>query len=252
MLSSKSSRFLFQLTRPVRGEPKAAKASKALLSNFNSLAPCGANQAATVFTLYARVFQLTRPVRGEPMRRVFVVGQHTHFNSLAPCGANRPRLNDTGSPFYFNSLAPCGANPSSRRHCRPSSIFQLTRPVWGEPHTVRDHYTCQTISTHSPRVGRTFDFYWPALANIDFNSLAPCGANLLIAVAALDPLRISTHSPRVGRTFSRNSSTSEDHNFNSLAPCGANHLEQQNQQKNNQFQLTRPVWGEPNQNQKET
>ena len=79
--------------------------------------------------------------------------------------------------------------------------FQLTRPVWGEPDSSRVVAVGGVISTHSPRVGRTSLRYVPRrrgsisthsprvgrtlvtasaeVAAEDFNSLAPCGANLV-------------------------------------------------------------------------
>ena len=55
----------------------------------------------------------------------------------------------------FNSLAPCGANLNFRFRRFVLTLFQLTRPVWGEPQAYREIDTNRTISTHSPRVGRT-------------------------------------------------------------------------------------------------
>ena len=100
----------------------------------------------------------------------------------------------------FNSLAPCGANRNA--------VFRLL------PRSV--------ISTHSPRVGRTFDV---------------CELNTVLV--------ISTHSPRVGRTIIGICHTHCIANFNSLAPCGANHNRSIISGTLSKFQLTRPVWGEP-------
>ena len=102
---------------------------------------------------------------------------------------------------------------------------------------------------------------------IYFNSLAPCGANqwrneptrnsakfqLTRPVwgeptgALVDTVAdyISTHSPRVGRTEKRKKMGTDLINFNSLAPCGANLVEKYYNILIKQFQLTRPVWGEP-------
>ena len=79
------------------------------------------------------------------------------------------------------------------------------------------------ISTHSPRVGRTTTVAAAATATSNFNSLAPCGANLGDVFTRIDRNGISTHSPRVGRTALFCSA------FVTLS----------------KFQLTRPVWGEP-------
>ena len=78
------------------------------------------------------------------------------------------------------------------------------------------------ISTHSPRVGRTDRFPVHRSGMPDFNSLAPCGANLQAAMLRLNMT-----------------------DFNSLAPCGANHRHLTVILTFAPFQLTRPVWGEP-------
>ena len=191
--------------------------------NFNSLAPCGANPKQKRIQLRASAFQLTRPVWGEPGRSAARPRRRSHFNSLAPCGANPP----------INARYFCGLS------------FQLTRPVWGEPYLRRPVRRADTISTHSPRVGRTRNRW-----NVNFN------------------INISTHSPRVGRTpcaicYSCQSSAFQltrpvwgepccvcldrgrARDFNSLAPCGANPVTRRLSAFYGKFQLTRPVWGEP-------
>ena len=124
-----------------------------------------------------------------------------------------------------------------------------------------------SISTHSPRVGRTAVTLKAPKATLHFNSLAPCGANRIISMIEVttspfqltrpvwgEPLfrysasaygAISTHSPRVGRTLLPLSRFQIFDNFNSLAPCGANRMRLSEKQDKHQFQLTRPVWGEP-------
>ena len=102
----------------------------------------------------------------------------------------------------------------------------------------------------------------------NFNSLAPCGANLhnrsynndnhgfqltrpvwgeprVRNRVRLSP-KISTHSPRVGRTGSMSEAVQKPiSDFNSLAPCGANPSFWTPSGVSLSFQLTRPVWGEP-------
>ena len=104
-----------------------------------------------------------------------------------------------------------------------TDAFQLTRPVWGEPVNYPVVINSHRISTHSPRVGRTESSVKITREEANFNSLAPCGANQYSASLTANTVQISTHSPRVGRT-----GTSEDTNFDVI-----------------EFQLTRPVWGEP-------
>ena len=77
----------------------------------------------------------------------------------------------------FNSLAPCGANPDYLKNYDDSYVFQLTRPVWGEPREAVLSPEATKISTHSPRVGRTRSASAQKTEKSDFNSLAPCGAN---------------------------------------------------------------------------
>ena len=146
--------------------------------------------------------------------------------------------------------------------------FQLTRPVWGEPnemtkppnetiistHSPRVGRTMssaitqnagQAISTHSPRVGRTRGWIAARFLSTHFNSLAPCGANHLIAARKSQSQIISTHSPRVGRTMPADILRIFREDFNSLAPCGANPAVSSYALPASPFQLTRPVWGEP-------
>ena len=190
----------FQLTRPVRGEPRFLRlpfqeikisthspragrttlclSSLARETNFNSLAPCGANRLVVKISLDGERISTHSPRAGRTTIVFMGVGRGRNFNSLAPCGANRiQRLPRAGV---------CG--------------FQLTRPVRGEPLLDLALDGTLSISTHSPRAGRT------ALANStraprrNFNSLAPCGANLNLVVELANGLIISTHSPRAGRT----------------------------------------------------
>ena len=105
-------------------------------------------------------FQLTRPVWGEPIAS-HVILTCVRFQLTRPVWGE-PRLPGVAEliAINFNSLAPCGAN----RECFQSSLacllFQLTRPVWGEPFGLCKRYGIKIISTHSPRVGRTYyNFY---------------------------------------------------------------------------------------------
>ena len=131
-------------------------------------------------------------------------------------------LSSTTITDDFNSLAPCGANLYLISSLRTLRSFQLTRPVWGEPDEKDNYLHLSTISTHSPRVGRTRPYYIVYFPTCHFNSLAPCGAN--------QDMRLVRRRAEY---------------FNSLAPCGANLLGCQAFFEKILFQLTRPVWGEP-------
>ena len=172
------------------------------LPNFNSLAPCGANRRKC-YQLHARPkFQLTRPVWGEP--DAAAVGRIT-----APISTHSPRvgrtyhtINEHRANVTFQLTRPVWGEPRATASITKKFPFQLTRPVWGEPAWTQD--------------GRVHA--------VNFNSLAPCGANLF-------PARMV----RINALY-----------FNSLAPCGANRAASGHARPYRQFQLTRPVWGEPN------
>ena len=145
--------------------------------------------------------------------------------------------------------------------------FQLTRPVWGEPLSILVETKRLTISTHSPRVGRTLRKTTSQSRMKHFNSLAPCGANPAIPSAVIlnsafqltrpvwgepfvDKLfiyrfGISTHSPRVGRTPATFSSLRALRSFQLTRPVWGEPAAVKNRSRNCPFQLTRPVWGEP-------
>ena len=148
------------------------------MSNFNSLAPCGANHIVCqntfrvfpISTYSPRVgrtsisqyvvicqqkFQLTRPVRGEPQRSAsrHLSRQISTHSPRAGRTRHRPGV-DTRHPD-FNSLAPCGANPTETCLSNVPMQFQLTRPVRGEPTSWSRYKATSRISTHSPRAGRT-------------------------------------------------------------------------------------------------
>ena len=216
------------------------------IAHFNSLAPCGANLGFEFLVLTGEVFQLTRPVWGEP----FAMRSTTTFLKIS---THSPRVGRTnlfvrcrrttklfqltrpvwGEPYYWAKQCQYfGISTHSPRVGRTlhavlfqgrRSKFQLTRPVWGEPRNCVREVEVQTISTHSPRVGRTRRIRRSYIAS-----------------------SISTHSPRVGRTSRCRTAAKAGRNFNSLAPCGANRRRHSDQYRRRKFQLTRPVWGEPN------
>ena len=257
---------------------------------FNSLAPCGANPPSAPLESYNFPFQLPRPVWGEPVAEAKVDAKFQFSTHSPRVGRTHRDSGCYGARCNFNSLAPCGANLVDDEIACTAQPFRLTRPVWGEPNAACDDINRSGISTHSPRVGRTYDGNNNAKSFVHFNSLAPCGANLKGDISEMrgssfqltrpvwgEPrcgyegetqCEISTHSPRVGRTFSVNSTKSacslisthsprvgrtlrvvrgqgDPSHFNSLAPCGANRGDDIAISHSAQFQLTRPVWGEP-------
>ena len=108
----------------------------------------------------------------------------TPIPSDASISTHSPRVGRTNVVYnfiyaasHFNSLAPCGANLIASIASVKALKFQLTRPVWGEPRAAAELAWQRSISTHSPRVGRTLGTAEKQVTIFDFNSLAPCGAN---------------------------------------------------------------------------
>ena len=175
-----------------------------------------------VSPISAAIFQLTRPVWGEPFNEWYNIDRKTISTHSPRVGRTRYSLQPPGWGDNFNSLAPCGANPTTKWCKRPLATFQLTRPVWGEP--VVDG------------VGVAFT---------EFQLTRPVWGEPDGYEAPVPDLRISTHSPRVGRTHRQGYEPGLQLHFNSLAPCGANLCIRRVGIVNSSFQLTRPVWGEP-------
>jgi len=53
--------------------------------------------------------------------------------------------------------------------------FQSTLPVWEETGLAEDETREQSISIHSPRVGRDLTAILPSKERLNFNPLSPCG-----------------------------------------------------------------------------
>ena len=215
--------MLFQLTRPVRGEPSIIIDELGNSTNFNSLAPCGANRPSSTSTTKGGSISTHSPRAGRTGGFRAYGQRQRHFNSLAPCGANLGRLGRRSDTLSISTHSPRAGRTAVFLYARARErIFQLTRPVRGEPAVLRSMTTIRLISTHSPRAGRTVRLIVNASQLGHFNSLAPCGANQVAPLRCRDvdkfqltrPVRgepgrqtgmhvhidISTHSPRAGRT----------------------------------------------------
>ena len=124
-----------------------------------------------------RLISTHSPRVGRTLRHGFDLFPGKNFNSLAPCGAN---LNGSSALSWisrFQLTRPVWGEPLFVFVTSTGLGFQLTRPVWGEPSSSLIASIASVISTHSPRVGRTFALPDFGIPLADFNSLAPCGAN---------------------------------------------------------------------------
>ena len=115
----------------------------------------------------------------------------------------------------------------------------------GEPYIPRSKGGLGIISTHSPRAGRTALLDGLGIDYIDFNSLAPCGANPMAAAMERLGMTISTHSPRAGRTPARNVKRPSCIGFQLTRPVRGEPKCMYHLLSRTRFQLTRPVRGEP-------
>ena len=82
----------FQLTRPMRGATGPYIVVGCVDRNFNSHAPCGAQQSLHSFVPYSPDISTHTPHAGRnPLANVGTSIDVTDFNSHAPCGA-QPRI----------------------------------------------------------------------------------------------------------------------------------------------------------------
>ena len=77
----------------------------------------------------------------------------------------------------FNSLAPYGANLGYQEAWAEYRYISTHSPRMGRTQAQRAFEAVQAISTHSPRMGRTRRDFARSGKHLDFNSLAPYGAN---------------------------------------------------------------------------
>ena len=216
------------------------------LAHFNSLAPCGANRQSDCCCASRSGISTHSPRVGRTAAFAFCNACAIFISTHSPrVGRTRRRIQIHIKCKHFNSLAPCGANRSIDRSITTKWQFQLTRPVWGEPDMVFFWTSSTKISTHSPRVGRTKIFYIRTYTLELFQLTRPVWGEPVSQTNDQRDHSISTHSPRVGRTPPSTPYHAVPHYFNSLAPCGANRTACGSPMQNSQFQLTRPVWGEP-------
>ena len=216
-------RLAFQLTRPAWGEPIDTVLIY-IQKNISTHSPrVGRTLTIRSQPVLSYQFQLTRPARGEPAFNRKGYARAVISTHSPRVGRTLPSQSLRLSSYNFNSLAPRGANPLQYGFIANIHPFQLTRPAWGEPGSICKAYAHSNISTHSPRVGRTDGSQESPSYMLNFNSLAPRGANLnastnilgsctfqltrpawgepLNAGVLLTAYTISTHSPRVGRTL---------------------------------------------------
>ena len=119
---------VFQLTRPMRGATRTARAETGVVK-----------------------FQLTRPMRGathkiKKMDGWYYISTHTPHAGRDPTGHLFFQIADN-----FNSHAPCGARPHLRTMPTRTTLFQLTRPMRGATTTdYRDKCILTNFNSHAP------------------------------------------------------------------------------------------------------
>ena len=161
----------------MRGEPVPKSYKIVEDDDFNSLAPCGANPRRADTSTNSYRFQLTRPVRGEPRSPALLPIFWAISTHSSRAGRTFKGVFLCGKSGNFNSLAPCGANPLWKVYILPSENFNSLAPCGANHGGEVDFLNFSTISTHSPRAGRTTNSSQSRRVQRHFNSLAPCGAN---------------------------------------------------------------------------
>ena len=141
---------------PHAGRTTAETSFYFLRQDFNSLAPCGANLSSTI-TLPRR--SPNRKISTHSPRDLdstFARVKSSYISTHSPhAGRTFLQDNSAAKTAHFNSLAPCGANPIASLTFSNCALFQLTRPMRGEPPSIVIDCTSVKISTHSPHAGRT-------------------------------------------------------------------------------------------------
>ena len=102
-----------------------------------------------------------------------------------------------------------------------------------------------TISTHSPRVGRTDTEHDKQKGTRKFQLTRPVWGEPFVIVSAVIVSLISTHSPRVGRTNMAHNPVISQKISTHSPRVGRTFIALSGLRLPDPFQLTRPVWGEP-------
>ena len=105
--------------------------------------------------------------------------------------------------MLFQLTRPVRGEPRRKNKALFAKRFQLTRPVRGEPVGLIVFVTCEYISTHSPRAGRTKFAAAGVSFEMKFQLTRPVRGEPRTDFYSLDIPDISTHSPRAGRTPAR-------------------------------------------------
>ena len=139
-------------------------------------------------------------------------------------GATRRFLSALTSARFQPTRPLRGATVGFFAVCGVVMTFQPTRPLRGATATSRNSSTAMRISTHAPLAGR--DRLPPSRQSLhlDFNPRAPCGARLR---RQNQPMRLQRY-------------------FNPRAPCGARPVDSDLNEKQTEFQPTRPLRGATN------
>ena len=157
---------------------------------------------ARLLLLRLMAFQSTRPGWGETANIRLAFGCLRISIHSPRVGRDYRRVMRNSVEADFNPLAPGGARHLTMRIFMLYTIFQSTRPGWGETRTSTPPPQQAQISIHSPRVGRDFFCSRYLSTRTIFQSTRPGWGETCLAFASAE-----------ARQY-----------FNPLAPGGARHL----------------------------
>ena len=194
---------------------------------------------------FIEIISIHSPRAGRDAPRLAIVGRGLLFQSTLPAWgetANRPKpkfpesfqstlpaWGETGGyrqhrrgAGHFNPLSPHGERRMYENSRTTVQAFQSTLPAWGETPSFPAMVNRDSISIHSPRMGRDFSEMWLFPLGTLFQSTLPAWGETFGSLSEMNRrLEISIHSPRMGRDV--------------LKICRSS---------GNLFQSTLPAWGE--------
>ena len=125
-----------------------------------------------------------------------------------------------GKAADFNPLSPCGERRELMAKYGLSQSISIHSPRVGRDLFKEFIQAMCAISIHSPRVGRDSRLGLLLLPFANFNPLSPCGERHRRPGPNAGRIKISIHSPRVGRDILHRSVRCRHRHFNPLSPCG--------------------------------
>ena len=178
-------------------DPKPA-ATTPSAADFNPHSPRGERRPSRAARRRPNIFQSTLPARGATKKMGLDLHLNSYFNPHSPRGERH-----TWIPY---SSCLCDFNPHSPRGERPILGKMLDTSFDFNPHSPRGErlkshgfrWSPYNISIHTPREGSDWDFDFPVLFVLQFQSTLPARGATHFLPARGTLRTISIHTPREG------------------------------------------------------